>query len=184
MWTLPYKFREVIEFRDPFCASIGARDRSHESEGGGGRREPVSPGDSEMLRAAEDAGLAGRAGGGARRPRSAFTSFRDSVASGTPRTSVRNCGTSSTVLSIRKRAFAFPRISSWTEPDVWQYIHLEQILLVHVEADVPLLPGEKTAMVMCRMRSLRCSACPGAIRSEADTIPCFSAALSAKPSDR
>jgi sulfate adenylyltransferase subunit 2 len=34
-----------------------------------------------------------------------------------------------------------------------------------------LLPGEKPEMVMCRMRSLGCSPCTGAIRSEADTVP-------------
>ena len=82
----------------------------------------------------------------------------------------------------------FP-LSNWTELDIWQYIHLEQIpivplylarrrpmvvrdsTLVPVEADVPLLPGEKPEMVMCRMRSLGCSPCTGAIRSEADTVP-------------
>jgi sulfate adenylyltransferase subunit 2 len=36
---------------------------------------------------------------------------------------------------------------------------------------VPFLPGEKLQMVKCRMRSLGCSPCTGAIRSEADTVP-------------
>jgi sulfate adenylyltransferase subunit 2 len=43
--------------------------------------------------------------------------------------------------------------------------------LIPVEANVPLLPGEKAETVMCRMRSLGCSPCTGAIRSEADTLP-------------
>ncbi len=82
----------------------------------------------------------------------------------------------------------FP-LSNWTELDVWQYIHLERIpivpmyfakmremvvrgeTLIPVEQDIPLLPGEKPEMVMCRMRSLGCSPCTGAIRSEADTVP-------------
>ncbi len=82
----------------------------------------------------------------------------------------------------------FP-LSNWTELDVWQYIHLESIpivpmyfakmremvvrgeTLIPVEQDIPLLPGEKPEMVMCRMRSLGCSPCTGAIRSEADTVP-------------
>ena len=34
-----------------------------------------------------------------------------------------------------------------------------------------LLPGEKTKLVSCRMRSLGCVPCTGAIRSEADTVP-------------
>jgi len=36
---------------------------------------------------------------------------------------------------------------------------------------IPLLPGERPQMVKCRMRSLGCSPCTGAIRSDADTIP-------------
>ena len=36
---------------------------------------------------------------------------------------------------------------------------------------VPGLPGEEPQRVMCRMRSLGCSPCTGAIRSEADTVP-------------
>ena len=43
--------------------------------------------------------------------------------------------------------------------------------LISVEQDFMLMPGEKAEMVMCRMRSLGCSPCTGAIRSDADTIP-------------
>ena len=35
---------------------------------------------------------------------------------------------------------------------------------------VPRLPGEKTQLVKCRMRSLGCSPCTGAVRSDADTV--------------
>ena len=83
----------------------------------------------------------------------------------------------------------FP-LSNWTEMDVWQYIHVEKIPIVPmyfakeremlVRGDtlipleqpfVPLLPGERPQMVRCRMRSLGCSPCTGAIRSNADTVP-------------
>ncbi len=82
----------------------------------------------------------------------------------------------------------FP-LSNWTELDVWHYIHLEHIpvvplylakerdmvirggALIPLEHDIPLLPGEKAQRVMCRMRSLGCTYCTGAIRSEADTVP-------------
>ena len=83
----------------------------------------------------------------------------------------------------------FP-LSNWTEIDVWQYIHLENIpivplyfakerevivrgnsLIVQEQPFVVTMPGEKPQKVMCRMRSLGCSPCTGAIRSEADTIP-------------
>jgi sulfate adenylyltransferase subunit 2 len=40
--------------------------------------------------------------------------------------------------------------------------------LIHDVKD--LLPGEKTLMLKCRMRSLGCVPCTGAIRSEADTV--------------
>jgi sulfate adenylyltransferase subunit 2 len=82
----------------------------------------------------------------------------------------------------------FP-LSNWTELDVWHYIHLERIpvvplyfakpremvvrgeTLIPVEHDFPLLPGERPQLVMCRMRSLGCTYCTGAVRSEADTVP-------------
>jgi len=81
----------------------------------------------------------------------------------------------------------FP-LSNWTELDVWQYIEAENIpvvplyfakerpmvvrggSLIPVEQDIPLLPGERPEMVMCRMRSLGCSPCTGAVRSDADTV--------------
>ncbi len=83
----------------------------------------------------------------------------------------------------------FP-LSNWTEMDIWQYIHAEKIPIVPmyfaqdrevlVRGDslimleqpfIPLLPGEKPQIVRCRMRSLGCSPCTGAIRSDADTLP-------------
>ena len=81
----------------------------------------------------------------------------------------------------------FP-LSNWTELDVWQYIAEENIPIVplyfakvrsmvvrngsllSVEQEIPLRPGERTEPVLCRMRSLGCSPCTGAIRSEADTV--------------
>ena len=36
---------------------------------------------------------------------------------------------------------------------------------------MPLLPGEQPKRIMCRMRSLGCSPCTGAVRSTADTLP-------------
>jgi sulfate adenylyltransferase subunit 2 len=73
--------------------------------------------------------------------------------------------------------------------DVWQYIHAENIPIVPlyfakprpmlvrgesllpIEQPIPRLPGEEPKMVLCRMRSLGCSPCTGAIYSEADTVP-------------
>jgi sulfate adenylyltransferase subunit 2 len=83
----------------------------------------------------------------------------------------------------------FP-ISNWTELDVWQYIHLENIPIVPlyfsakrpvVERDgslimvdddrMPLKPGEVPQMKMVRFRTLGCYPLTGAVESEADTLP-------------
>jgi sulfate adenylyltransferase subunit 2 len=82
----------------------------------------------------------------------------------------------------------FP-LSNWTELDVWLYIHAEKIPIVPlyyarerevVERDGSIVlihsrnelrPGEETKFLKCRMRSLGCVPCTGAIRSEADTVP-------------
>ena len=82
----------------------------------------------------------------------------------------------------------FP-LSNWTELDVWLYIHVERIPIVPlyyarkrevverngsivlIYSKDQLLPGEQMQSVNCRMRSLGCVPCTGAIRSEADTVP-------------
>ena len=82
----------------------------------------------------------------------------------------------------------FP-LSNWTELDVWHYINVEKIpivplyfakrrevvvrgqsLLMQEQSFVPFLPGERPQMITCRMRSLGCSPCTGAVRSDADTV--------------
>jgi sulfate adenylyltransferase subunit 2 len=81
----------------------------------------------------------------------------------------------------------FP-LSNWTEMDVWEYIQREEIpvvplyfakeremlvrggVLIPLDHPMDLLPGEKPQRVMCRMRSLGCTYCTGAIRSTASTI--------------
>ena len=81
----------------------------------------------------------------------------------------------------------FP-LSNWTELDVWEYIQAESIPVVPLyfaqerevivrgetllpfEHDPPLLEGEKPQRVLCRMRSLGCTYCTGAIRSSTATV--------------
>jgi sulfate adenylyltransferase subunit 2 len=46
-----------------------------------------------------------------------------------------------------------------------------EMLISTEQPFVPLMPGEKPQMIKCRMRSLGCSPCTGAVRSDADTIP-------------
>jgi sulfate adenylyltransferase subunit 2 len=83
----------------------------------------------------------------------------------------------------------FP-LSNWTELDIWQYIHLEQIpivplyyaakrptvvrdgLTLMVDDDrFPLKPGERPVMRSIRFRTLGCYPLTGAVESEAATLP-------------
>jgi sulfate adenylyltransferase subunit 2 len=82
----------------------------------------------------------------------------------------------------------FP-LSNWTELDIWLYIHAENIpiiplyfaqerevvvrgeSIVLIYGESQLLPGEKSQRLCCRMRSLGCMPCSGAIRSDADSVP-------------
>jgi len=82
----------------------------------------------------------------------------------------------------------FP-LSNWTELDIWLYLYAEQIPIVPlyfaeerlvvsrggsltlVDETTRLLPHEHPERLKVRMRSLGCSPCTGAIRSEADTLP-------------
>ncbi len=84
---------------------------------------------------------------------------------------------------------AFP-ISNWTELDIWQYIHIENIpivplyysavrpvverdgVLILVDDDrLPLNPGEVPMEKMVRFRTLGCYPLTGAVESEATTLP-------------
>jgi sulfate adenylyltransferase subunit 2 len=83
----------------------------------------------------------------------------------------------------------FP-ISNWTELDVWQYIHLENIPIVPLyfsakrpvvardgalimvdDHRMPLNPGEQPEMRSVRFRTLGCYPLTGAVESEATTLP-------------
>jgi sulfate adenylyltransferase subunit 2 len=83
----------------------------------------------------------------------------------------------------------FP-LSNWTELDIWQYIHRENIAIVPlyfaaerpvVERDgalimvdderMPLAPGEQPRLRKVRFRTLGCYPLTGAIESDADSLP-------------
>jgi sulfate adenylyltransferase subunit 2 len=44
-------------------------------------------------------------------------------------------------------------------------------MLIPVEHNPPLHPGEAPQSILCRMRTLGCTFCTGAIRSSAGTVP-------------
>ncbi|MDX1966419.1 MAG: sulfate adenylyltransferase subunit CysD [Planctomycetaceae bacterium] len=199
-----YKFREMTTFRDEFAAKIGATLIVHTNtaaiaEGA----SPYKLGTQKCCgllktRALLDALANGQfdaAFGGARREeeksraKERIYSFRDGYGQWDPknqRPELWNIYNSR--LDKGESIRVFP-LSNWTELDVWQYIHVENIplvplyfakeremlvrgdTLIPVEHNPPMLPGEKTQMVMSRMRSLGCTYCTGAIRSEARSVP-------------
>jgi sulfate adenylyltransferase subunit 2 len=198
-----YKFREMIEFRDEFTKSIGAKLIVHTNqqaidEGANplrlGTQKCCGLLKTRALLDALEAGGYDAAFGGARRDeeksraKERVYSFRDEFGQWDPknqRPELWNVFNSRVDKGQHIRVFP---LSNWTELDVWQYIARERIpivplyyakprpmvvrggVLIPMEQEFMLMPGEKPQMVMCRMRSLGCSPCTGAIRSEADTI--------------
>jgi len=199
-----YKFREMIEFRDRFTREIAAELVVHTNRNAiDAGANPFRLGTEKccgllktraLLDALAEGGYDAAFGGARRdeeksRAKERVYSFRDSFGQWDPknqRPELWNLYNSRVDKGESIRVFP---LSNWTELDVWQYIHLENIPivplyfakeremvvrganLIPVEQDIPLLPGEKAQKIMCRMRSLGCSPCTGAIRSDADTVP-------------
>jgi sulfate adenylyltransferase subunit 2 len=200
-----YKFREMIQFRDDMAEAVGARLIVHTNE------EAISEGTqpfkvgtqrccgllkTKALLDGLQAGNFDAAIGGARRDeeksraKERVFSVRNEKGQWDPK---RQRPELWNVLNGRIRPGESIRVfplSNWTELDVWQYIHVENIpivplyfakerevivrgasLIVQEQPFVVTMPGEKPQVVKCRMRSLGCSPCTGAIRSDADTVP-------------
>jgi len=200
-----YKFREMIEFRDEQAARLGLKLIVHTN------RKAIDDGanpfalgtqrccqllkTTALLDALRDGGFDAAIGGARRdeeksRAKERVFSVRDAAGQWDPknqRPELWNLfnGRIRPGESVR----VFP-LSNWTEMDVWQYIHAEDIPIVPLyfakerpmlqrgetlssmeQTFIPRLPGEEPKMVMCRLRSLGCSPCTGAIRSDADTLP-------------
>jgi sulfate adenylyltransferase subunit 2 len=199
-----YKFQEMIEFRDKFCAEIGAtlivRTNTKAIEEGA---NPFRLGTQKccallktqaLLDALAEGGFDAAFGGARRdeeksRAKERIYSFRDSFGQWDPKNQRPELwNTFNSRIDRGESIRVFP-LSNWTELDVWHYILLENIpivpmyyakeremvvrgdSLITLEHNMPLRPGEKAQVVMSRMRSLGCTYCTGAIRSEADTLP-------------
>ena len=200
-----YKFREMIEFRDQMACSVGARLIVHTNQDAiADGTQPFAVGTqrccgllkTKALLDALQAGNFDAALGGARRDeersraKERVFSIRDASGQWDPK---RQRPELWHLLNARLRPGESIRVfplSNWTEIDIWQYIHVEQIpivpmyfakdrevivrgssLIVPEQSFVPVLPGDKVETLRCRMRSLGCSPCTGAIRSDADTVP-------------
>ena len=192
----------MIEFRD-WYAGRGRRaaDRPHQRGGDRRRHAAVHGRHAALLRPAQDQGAARRARGrqlrrgvrrrAARRGAVArqgarLLAARRRRASGIRSASGRSCGTCSTAGCDPGESIRVFPLSNWTELDVWQYIHVENIPIVPLyfaqgarghrprqladrcssSRSCRCMPGERPQRVMCRMRSLGCSPCTGAVRSD------------------
>ena len=198
-----YKFVEMIEFRDRFCAQEGLRllvHRSWESEGD--RVDPYRLGTQKccsllktrgLLDAIRQGGFDAAIGGARReeeksRAKERVFSFRDASGQWDPRNQRPEVWNLYNARIDKGQSMRVFPLSNWTELDVWEYIRLENIpvvplyfakerpvvvrdgSLILMEHDFPLAPGDRVESVLCRMRSLGCAYCTGAIRSRAATL--------------
>jgi sulfate adenylyltransferase subunit 2 len=200
-----WKFREMISFRDHFVKENNLdllEYINHEGIAAGanpfdwGSNKYTGVMKTEALKAALNKYGFDAAFGGARRDeeksraKERVYSFRDRLHQWDPknqRPELWNLynGKVNKGESIR----AFP-LSNWTELDVWQYIHLENIPIVPlyfaakrpvVQRDGNLImvddermrlePGEKPEERVVRFRTLGCYPLTGAVESTATTLP-------------
>ncbi|MDI1291899.1 MAG: sulfate adenylyltransferase subunit CysD [Methylobacter sp.] len=200
-----WKFREMIEFRNRLVRELGLELIVHTNQEGVSKGvNPFTYGSkrhtdimkTEALKQALDKYRFDAAFGGARRDeeksraKERIYSFRDRNHRWDPknqRPELWNLynGKIDKDESIR----VFP-LSNWTELDIWQYIHLENIpiptlyfakerpvvqregtwIMVDDER-MPLESGETPQMKMVRFRTLGCYPLTGAVESTATTLP-------------
>jgi sulfate adenylyltransferase subunit 2 len=200
-----WKFREMVTFRDRFVRENGFEllvhtNREPEAQGmnpfdHGSQKYTTVMKTHALVQALAKYGFDAAFGGARRdeeksRAKERVYSFRDRQSQWDPknqRPELWNLynGKHDKGESIR----VFP-LSNWTELDVWQYIHLENIPIVPlyfaarrpvVERDgalimvdderMRLLPGEVPEQRMVRFRTLGCYPLTGAIESTAVTLP-------------
>ncbi len=200
-----WKFKEMIEFRDQMVKKLGLDLLIHVNQDGvdqgigpfsHGSKKHTDVMKTEGLKQALDKYQFDAAFGGARRDeeksraKERVYSFRDKNHRWDPKNqrpelwNIYN-GKIDKGESIR----VFP-LSNWTELDIWQYIHLENIPIVPlyfakvrpvVERDgmlimvdderMPIGPDETIEMKKVRFRTLGCYPLTGAVESDATTLP-------------
>ncbi len=200
-----WKFKEMIEFRDQLIEKLGLDLLVHINQDGvdqgigpftHGSKKHTDVMKTDGLKQALDKYQFDAAFGGARRDeeksraKERVYSFRDKNHRWDPKNqrpelwNIYN-GKIDKGESIR----VFP-LSNWTELDIWQYIHLENIpivplyfakerpvvnrdgMLIMVDDDrMPIGPDEKVEMKKVRFRTLGCYPLTGAVESNATTLP-------------
>ncbi len=200
-----WKFREMIQFRDRMAAECGFDLIVHVNEEGGDRGvSPFTHGSAlytdvmktEGLKQALDRYKFDAAFGGARRDeeksraKERIFSFRSAHHRWDPKNQRPELwNLYNTRIKPGESIRVFP-LSNWTELDIWQYIHLENIpivplyyaavrpvverdgMLIMVDDDrLELLPDEEVQYKSVRFRTLGCYPLTGAVESEANTLP-------------
>ncbi|GAA0787067.1 sulfate adenylyltransferase subunit CysD [Marinobacterium sediminicola] len=200
-----WKFKEMIQFRDRMAEEAGMDLIVHiNQEGVDMGVGPFSHGSAKHTDIMKTQGLKqalnkykfDAAFGGARRDeeksraKERVFSFRDKHHRWDPKNQRPELwNTYNTRVDKGESIRVFP-LSNWTELDIWQYIHLEQIPIVPlyfsavrpvVERDgmlimvdderLPLADGEVPMMKNIRFRTLGCYPLTGAVESDADTLP-------------
>jgi sulfate adenylyltransferase subunit 2 len=200
-----WKFREMIQFRDRMVAECGLDLIVHVNEEGVNRAiSPFTHGSAlytdvmktEGLKQALDRYKFDAAFGGARRDeeksraKERIFSFRSANHRWDPKCQRPELwNLYNTRIKPGESIRVFP-LSNWTELDVWQYIHLENIpivplyyaavrpvverdgMLIMVDDDrLELKPGETVQYKSVRFRTLGCYPLTGAVESTADTLP-------------
>jgi sulfate adenylyltransferase subunit 2 len=200
-----WKFKEMIEFRDQMIKELGLELLIHINQDGvdqgigpfsHGSKKHTDVMKTDGLKQALDKYQFDAAFGGARRDeeksraKERVYSFRDKNHRWDPKNqrpelwNIYN-GKIDKGESIR----VFP-LSNWTELDIWQYIHLENIpivplyfakkrpvvnrdgMLIMVDDErMPIGSDEKVEMKMVRFRTLGCYPLTGAVESTATTLP-------------
>ena len=200
-----WKFREMYAFRDATAARFGMDLIVHVNEEGRARGVgPFTHGSqvhtdvmkTEALRQALDRYGFDAALGGARRDeeksrsKERIFSFRTTRHRWDPKQQRPELWS---LYNTRQRAGESMRVfplSNWTELDVWQYIHQQNIPVVPLyfaaerpvverdgalimvdDARLPLRAGEQPSLRRVRFRTLGCYPLTGAIASEATTVP-------------
>src|SRR5574337_2047945 len=200
-----WKFREMIQFRDQRARELGLDLIIHINEEGlrqgigpftHGSKKHTDVMKTEALKQALDKYRFDAAFGGARREeeksraKERVYSFRSANHRWDPKNQRPELWSLYNTRKNKGESIRVFPISNWTELDVWQYIHLENIpvvplyfsalrpvveregTLIMVDDDrMQLAPGEKPQMKKVRFRTLGCYPLTGAIESEADTVP-------------
>jgi len=200
-----WEFRETYEFREKVAQMPGVRLLVHTNEQGLEQQiNPFTHGSAvytdimrtEALKQALDLHRFDAALGGGRRDeeksraKERIFSFRTAQHRWDPKNQRPELWKLYNARKRPKESIRVFPLSNWTEMDIWQYIHLEQIPLAPlyfsakrpvVDRDgtmimvdderMPLNPGEQPEMKQVRFRTLGCYPLTGAVESSAQTLP-------------